>query len=283
MATKDTLVKGWIQYLKNNRIVELEPAPDGKLRYKRHPTEAELVQYLQVDFTDEEISAAFANARRSISRKKNVAEDFTETDKPVSEAFAAAVFSAILRVQASALKKQEQEITSQKKIATIERIRQIVSEMNSDQRTALLSALRSITAAPVPEDISEKVDFSRLVQGWKNSNYPKTLGSLKGFLSKAGYSVSDIKNSLKSYFGSNPGAEPEQVDNAPAIDKIVTVIKTAGIEQEIIDMLEQDFGVKESEIEYMGIKTILESMSLCVRREYLRSVELSRLGKNKKD
>ena len=43
-----SIVKDWIQYLKNNKIVELKPQPNGKLKYNRDATVRDLMKFLDV-------------------------------------------------------------------------------------------------------------------------------------------------------------------------------------------------------------------------------------------
>lgn len=65
------LTKEWIQYLKNNRIVELTSDPaTGKLTYRRGVTPADLSKFLETktDFTPEQISAAI---NQGVTRKSS--------------------------------------------------------------------------------------------------------------------------------------------------------------------------------------------------------------------
>lgn len=322
-VTKDQLIKQWIQYLKSNQIVELQPDPAGKLIYRKNPTEEDLFQFLQKTFSDDEIKRAFVNAKKSAAaktkkvpeglesenpcwkgyhpvgtKKKNgktvpncvpntkesIDEDFTDLQRSVDEQFVSRVFSAIIRIQTSDLKQQQQLATDQRKKAALDKIRSMIQSMSASQRTSLLAALKSpVPSQSVPESFSISYDNSLLVQKWKEYGYPRTTGSLSSFLYEAGYSFRDIKNALGSFIkGKQPATDIEEPDNTQAIARIVKVVKDLGISQEVINMLEQDFKVQESIIDFMDIKSILEHMSTKERTGYLRLVEKERLGKNRK-
>lgn len=71
MATNPKLIKDWIQYLKNNQIVDLKSDPaTGKLTYKRSVTADDVSSFLELktDYTEEEIS----NALHMVLSKKAI-------------------------------------------------------------------------------------------------------------------------------------------------------------------------------------------------------------------
>lgn len=61
------LTKGWIQYLKNNQIVELKSKPDGNLNYKRPVQADDLVKFLRLesDFDEAQIKQAIRSVMSS--------------------------------------------------------------------------------------------------------------------------------------------------------------------------------------------------------------------------
>jgi len=65
MDTK-ALTKDWIQYLKNNRIVDLKSDPSGKLNYRRDVTAQDLEKFLDISFPEEKVS----NAIKMVLAKK---------------------------------------------------------------------------------------------------------------------------------------------------------------------------------------------------------------------
>lgn len=60
MSVRQDLTRGWIQYLKNNQIVELQSSKTGRLKYKRKPTVSDVVDYLDTEsnFSADEIKKA---------------------------------------------------------------------------------------------------------------------------------------------------------------------------------------------------------------------------------
>lgn len=70
-ADIQSLTRNWIQFLKNNQIVDLKSDPaTGKLTYKKKVTSTELTRFLQVktDYSEEQI----LNAIRMVLAKNNV-------------------------------------------------------------------------------------------------------------------------------------------------------------------------------------------------------------------
>ncbi len=59
-ADPKKLVRDWIQYLKNNKIVALQSDPSGKLQYNRKVTENDLRSFLDGEFDSKAIDAAIA-------------------------------------------------------------------------------------------------------------------------------------------------------------------------------------------------------------------------------
>jgi hypothetical protein len=89
MATNVTsLTKDWIQFLKNNQIVNLESNPkSGRLSYRRQPTESDLLKFLDVktDFDQEDVHKAINSILGKKSSKEPIAEPPTaEPTQPVS-------------------------------------------------------------------------------------------------------------------------------------------------------------------------------------------------------
>jgi len=71
MAINPQLTKSWIQYLKNNQIVDLKSDPNtGKLNYKRSVTASDLSDFLELktDYTPDQI----ANAIHMVLSKKAI-------------------------------------------------------------------------------------------------------------------------------------------------------------------------------------------------------------------
>ena len=76
MVTNQKLTKEWIQYLKNNQIVELQSDPQsGKLNYKKPVTEDDVIDFLTNNdyFSQEEIEKALDSVGGEQSAASNVA------------------------------------------------------------------------------------------------------------------------------------------------------------------------------------------------------------------
>lgn len=74
MAANSPLTKGWIQYLKNNQIVDMKSDPNtGALSYRRNVTADDLHEYLalKTDYTPEQIS----NAIHMVLSKKAIGQE----------------------------------------------------------------------------------------------------------------------------------------------------------------------------------------------------------------
>jgi len=76
MVTNQKLTKEWIQYLKNNQIVELQSDPKtGKLNYKKPVTEDDVIEFLTNNdyFPQEEIDKALDSVAGSNQPASNIA------------------------------------------------------------------------------------------------------------------------------------------------------------------------------------------------------------------
>lgn len=63
-SANQKLTKDWIQYLKNNQIVELQSNPKtGRLKYKRQPTVTDLTTYLGKDYDEDAILDAIQQVK----------------------------------------------------------------------------------------------------------------------------------------------------------------------------------------------------------------------------
>ena len=84
-----SLTKGWIQYLKNNQIVELKSKADGNLNYKRPVQSDDLVKFLRLesDFDEAQIRQAIRSVMSS-KTSASVSNDPTSS-KPEAPASAA--------------------------------------------------------------------------------------------------------------------------------------------------------------------------------------------------
>jgi hypothetical protein len=215
--------------------------------------------------------------------EENIEEDFTDQQLPVDEKFVNSVFQSIIRIQNFNEKQKEAEIQEKKKNLALERLREIISGMTVTQRSQLLAALKNSKIAEyVSETSGTKLDIQSLIRQWKNSNYPKSVNSLKFFLLKTGYSLKDIKNVIYSYFGKQPPEELPDPDNSPAIQRIVKISQDLGIIDQLIEILEKEYKVTEQVLEYADIKSLLETMSGKNLERNIRFAEKKSLGKNKK-
>jgi hypothetical protein len=75
-----TLTKWWIQYLKNNKIVDLKSDEAGKLNYQRPVTSDDLSNFLEVktEFSPEEIS----NAMHMVLARNAIGKQAPKLDAP---------------------------------------------------------------------------------------------------------------------------------------------------------------------------------------------------------
>ena len=68
MISRRQLLHGWVQYMKSNNIVSTVVQQHGELKYRRRPTKADLVKYLQyaTDMTESAALRIVAAAQREV-------------------------------------------------------------------------------------------------------------------------------------------------------------------------------------------------------------------------
>lgn len=84
MSVRQELLRGWIQYLKNNQIVDLQSKKSGRLNYKRKPNVSDLVDYLdtETDYSAEDIKSAIKQVLDSKASSEPTDTDNLPAERP---------------------------------------------------------------------------------------------------------------------------------------------------------------------------------------------------------